>query len=69
MAERQPADVRGRVSRTAEGRIGRFGWKAQIASLHEFVRGACANELGLEVPGIRRRSRPLTPTRRPRDWT
>jgi RNA polymerase sigma factor (sigma-70 family) len=50
-AEQEPQSVRGRFNRTPEGRIGRFGWKAQIASLHEFVRAACANELGLEVPG------------------
>ncbi len=51
LAARQPAAIRGRVNRTKEGRIGRFGSKAQVATLHEFVRGACANELGLEVPG------------------
>ena len=38
------------------GRIGRFGWKAQTTSLREFVLGACASELGLEVPDIGRRS-------------
>jgi CxxC motif-containing protein (DUF1111 family) len=27
--------------------VGRFGWKAQTASLDEFVRAACATELGL----------------------
>jgi len=32
-------------------RIGRFGWKAQKASLHDFVLAACAIELGLNVPG------------------
>jgi CxxC motif-containing protein (DUF1111 family) len=41
----------GRVSRMADGRIGRFGWKAQTVSLAEFVRAACANELGLGNPG------------------
>jgi len=41
----------GRVSRTADGRIGRFGWKGQVASLSDFVEAACANELGLENPG------------------
>ena len=51
LAARQPAAIRGRVNRTKEGRIGRFGSKAQVPTLHEFVRGACANELGLEVPG------------------
>lgn len=30
--------------------VGRFGWRGQTASLREFVLGACANELGLEVP-------------------
>jgi RNA polymerase sigma factor (sigma-70 family) len=50
-AHSQPAATRGRVSRDPDGQIGRFGWKAQVASLHEFVRGACAGELGLEVTG------------------
>jgi CxxC motif-containing protein (DUF1111 family) len=35
----------------ADGRIGRFGWKAQTASLSDFVQLACANELGLSNPG------------------
>jgi RNA polymerase sigma factor (sigma-70 family) len=61
MAESQPREVRGRVARTREGRIGRFGWKAQIPSLHEFVRIACANELGLEVPGHPQAASPLSP--------
>jgi CxxC motif-containing protein (DUF1111 family) len=41
----------GRVMRMADGRIGRFGWKAQTVRLVEFVRAACANELGLGNPG------------------
>jgi CxxC motif-containing protein (DUF1111 family) len=41
----------GRALRLADGRIGRFGWKAQTASLSDFVRAACANELGLGNPG------------------
>lgn len=41
----------GRVSRLANGKIGRFGWKAQSASLSDFVQAACANELGLGNPG------------------
>lgn len=41
----------GRMQRMADGRIGRFGWKAQTVSLAEFVRAACANELGLGNPG------------------
>jgi CxxC motif-containing protein (DUF1111 family) len=43
-------EICGRVSRLTDGRIGRFGWKGQTATLREFVMAACANELGLEVP-------------------
>jgi CxxC motif-containing protein (DUF1111 family) len=41
----------GRALRLKGGRVGRFGWKAQTASLAEFVQAACANELGLGNPG------------------
>ncbi len=44
-------EVTGRVSRTKEGKFARFGWKAQISGLEEFVLTACAVELGLQVPG------------------
>jgi CxxC motif-containing protein (DUF1111 family) len=40
----------GRVGRLTDGRIGKFGWKAQSAKLSEFVQAACANELGLSNP-------------------
>jgi CxxC motif-containing protein (DUF1111 family) len=40
----------GRAARLGDGRLGRFGWKAQMASLSDFVRAACANELGLGNP-------------------
>jgi CxxC motif-containing protein (DUF1111 family) len=50
-----PADTEkvpvGRAVRLADGRVGRFGWKAQTASLSDFVQAACANELGLGNPG------------------
>jgi RNA polymerase sigma factor (sigma-70 family) len=65
-AARQPREVRGRLNRSPEGRAGRFGWKAQIASLHEFVRAACASELGLEVPGHSQASSPLAPGQKAR---
>jgi CxxC motif-containing protein (DUF1111 family) len=42
----------GRVHRLANGKIGRFGWKAQVADLAEFVQAACAGELGLGNPGV-----------------
>jgi CxxC motif-containing protein (DUF1111 family) len=40
----------GRALILPDGRVGRFGWKAQMASLSDFVRAACANELGLSNP-------------------
>ena len=61
-ASAQPAEIRGRVNHLRDGRVGRFGWKAQVPSLHEFVRAACASELGLEVPGHAQAVSPLTPT-------
>ena len=41
----------GRALRLPDGRVGHFGWKAQSASLSDFVQAACANELGLGNPG------------------
>jgi CxxC motif-containing protein (DUF1111 family) len=43
--------IRGRIARLADGRIGRFGWKLEFATLTDFVKAACANELGLSNPG------------------
>jgi CxxC motif-containing protein (DUF1111 family) len=43
--------IRGRVARLGDGRVGRFGWKLEFASLSDFVKAACANELGLSNPG------------------
>lgn len=43
--------ISGRVAALKDGRIGRFGWKGQIAHLDDFVLTACAVELGLNVPG------------------
>jgi CxxC motif-containing protein (DUF1111 family) len=48
--DRDP-EIRGRVARLPDGRLGRFGWKAEFATLEEFVKAACANELGLANPG------------------
>ena len=60
-ARQQPSEIRGRVSRATAGVVGRFGWKAQTATLHDFVLSACANELGLEVPGHHQGTSPLAP--------
>jgi CxxC motif-containing protein (DUF1111 family) len=42
--------ISGRAALLADGRLGRFGWKAQVPSLLEFVREAATDELGLTVP-------------------
>ncbi len=55
------SEVRGRVSRLKDGRIGRFGWKAQTATLKEFVLSAAAGEMGLEVPGKHQAADPRLP--------
>jgi CxxC motif-containing protein (DUF1111 family) len=44
-------EVQGRVAKLKDGRIGRFGWKNQTATLYDFAMTACAVELGLDVPG------------------
>jgi CxxC motif-containing protein (DUF1111 family) len=61
VARHQPPEIRGRFHRLKDGRLGRFGWKAQVASLEDFVLTACANELGLEVPGHHQAVSPLAP--------
>ncbi len=44
--------VAGRPRILPDGRVGKFGWKAQFATLQEFVAAACANEIGLGNPGM-----------------
>ncbi|WP_165074971.1 sigma-70 family RNA polymerase sigma factor [Paludisphaera rhizosphaerae] len=51
----------GRVARVEGGRVGRFGWKAQTATLEEFVVSAASSELGLETPGRRQADSPHRP--------
>jgi CxxC motif-containing protein (DUF1111 family) len=48
----------GRPRVLADGRVGKFGWKAQFATLEEFVAAACANELGLGNPRMNQ-ARPM----------
>jgi CxxC motif-containing protein (DUF1111 family) len=63
---RQMALSQKRHSRSMAGRVapgfGRFGWRGQTASLHDFVAEACANELGLQTSGAFQPSGPLAPT-------
>ena len=42
--------IRGRPHILPDGRLGRFGWKADVPSLAEFMRDALSNEMGLTVP-------------------
>lgn len=54
-------NAHGRVHRLKGGGVGKFGWKAQVGSLQEFVLTACANELGLENPGHHQAASPFDP--------
>jgi len=42
--------IAGRPHELPDGRLGRFGWKANVPSVREFVRDALSGELGLTVP-------------------
>src|SRR5262249_24794431 len=46
----QPPSIRGRLNRLADGRVGRFGWKAQTATLVEFMAEAFRDEIGVTNP-------------------
>jgi CxxC motif-containing protein (DUF1111 family) len=48
-SDRDGDGVRGVVSILPDGRIGRFGWKAQMATLSDFTEDAFKNELGVTV--------------------
>ena len=42
--------IRGVPHFMPDGQLGRFGWKAQVPSVHEFSRDALSAEVGLTVP-------------------
>jgi hypothetical protein len=46
----QPENVRGRFNILADGRVGKFGWKAQTATLVEFMGEAFRDEIGITNP-------------------
>ena len=46
----QPSSVQGRLNILADGRVGRFGWKAQTATLVDFMAEAMRDELGVTSP-------------------
>jgi len=43
----EPAAVRGHLNLLPDGRMGKFGWKANVATLVEFMGDAYRNELGI----------------------
>ncbi|HTQ38506.1 MAG TPA: di-heme oxidoredictase family protein [Pirellulales bacterium] len=58
-------EIQGRVAKMKDGKLGRFGWKNQKASLYEFAMTACAVELGLDVPDHPQAGLPLNPNYKP----
>ncbi len=58
--ERHP-EISGRPSTFSDGRFGKFGWRANVASLAEFIDMACANEVGLKTRRQSQPSDPMTP--------
>jgi CxxC motif-containing protein (DUF1111 family) len=57
LARRQPENIRGRVARVHDlvasaPRVGKFGWKAQAPSLHQFSGQALLFELGVTSPAF-----------------
>ncbi len=51
MRKRFP-EIQGRPSTLADGRVGKFGWRANFATLLEFNENACVNELGLQTQHV-----------------
>lgn len=49
--DRNGDGISGRPNRTADGRLGRFGRKAQVATLREFNADAFVMEMGITNPG------------------
>ena len=58
-AQKRHPEISGRPSTLTDGRVGKFGWRANIAALLDFNDQACANEVGLET---RRKPQPSDPT-------
>ncbi|SMP54282.1 Di-haem oxidoreductase, putative peroxidase [Neorhodopirellula lusitana] len=47
--QRAHREISGRPSTLEDGRYGKFGWRANVATLLEFTDQACANEMGLQT--------------------
>jgi len=51
-SDRNHDGISGRPNRTVDGQLGRFGRKAQVARLRDFVAGAFLNEMGVTNPTL-----------------
>ncbi|TWU16550.1 di-heme oxidoredictase family protein [Allorhodopirellula heiligendammensis] len=60
--QKQHAEISGRPSTLADGRYGKFGWRANVASLQDFNEQACANEMGLQTSRRTQSSDATNPT-------
>ena len=58
-------EIKGRPATLAFGKIGKFGWRANFATLLEFNENACVNELGLQSKSV---PQPADPTRASLEW-
>ncbi|MEO1526696.1 MAG: di-heme oxidoredictase family protein [Planctomycetota bacterium] len=47
--QKKHPEISGRLATLADGRLGRFGWRANIPTLLDFCDQACAAEVGLET--------------------
>ena len=47
---KEPAAKQGPVNVLSDGRLGKFGWKAQFATLVEFMGDALTHEMGVTNP-------------------
>lgn len=56
--------ITGRAPVTADGEDGWYGWRGQVASLDRIVRGACASEMGIQVPGATEAISPVAEKKR-----
>ncbi len=65
IAAEEPARHRGRLARLPDGSIGRFGWKADVPTIAQFVATAFAGETGVphssDVPAVTRFIERLAP--------
>ncbi len=54
-------EISGRPATLRSARIGKFGWRGNVASLSEFTDQACANEVGLETRRKPQAADPMVP--------